>query len=132
MRDQCKGLRMSDGIVLEMQQIVRSAAEPWAPGDSVKAGIRRAARQTGLSYRRAETFWHAAVKPAAVRAIEADALRAWHAAWLDRQAEWLETRAAEYRAKREAIEARRGLGADCQGDLGLFDPNGGERRIGGR
>lgn len=118
MRDQRKDLRMSDTIVLEMQQIVRTAAEPWEPGDSVKAGVRRAARRTGLTFRRAETFWHAKVRPAAIRAVEADALRAWHAAWLERQAEWLEEQAQLYRARREALEARRGI-AYRQGDLGL-------------
>ncbi len=62
-----------DALTAEMQGIVRGAAEPWAPGDGVKAGIGRAARRLGLRYRRARSFWYG--ERAAVRALEADALR---------------------------------------------------------
>ena len=64
---------MSDAILAEMQSIVRTAAQPWAPGDSVKAGILRASRKLGLSYRRTRTFWYGA--SCAVLAAEADRLR---------------------------------------------------------
>lgn len=57
----------------EMQAIVRSASEPWRPGDSVKVAISRAARKLDISYRRARTFWYA--YRCAVRAAEADKLR---------------------------------------------------------
>lgn len=64
---------MSDVIATEMQSIVRAAAEPIQPDDSVKARIRRASRKLGLTYRRTRTFWYA--HPCAVRASEADQLR---------------------------------------------------------
>lgn len=61
-------------VALEMHAIVRFAAEPPRPGETAKAAIRRAARRLRISYRRAYTFWYR--QPAAVRAEEADALRA--------------------------------------------------------
>lgn len=97
---------MCDAIMAEMQSIIRAAAEPWSPGDSAKAAIRRAARNTGLTFRRARTFWYG--ESAAVRAAEADALRAWHAEWLETQAERLERQAAEYRARKAEIASRWG------------------------
>ena len=57
----------------EMQAITRAAAEPWVPGDSVKAAIGRAARTLGIGYRRARSFWYG--DEVAVRAIEADRMR---------------------------------------------------------
>ena len=46
---------MSDSILTEMQRITRTAAEPWASGDSVKLGNQRASRTLGISYRRAKS-----------------------------------------------------------------------------
>lgn len=64
---------VSNYVTIEMQGIVRRAAEPREPSDSVKAAIRRAARRLGLSHRRATTFWYG--RSCAVRATEADRLR---------------------------------------------------------
>ena len=64
---------MSDSILSEMQRITRTAVEPWASGDSVKLGIRRASRTLGISYRRAKAFWYG--EDCAVLAREADRLR---------------------------------------------------------
>jgi hypothetical protein len=61
-------------IANEMQSITRRAAEPWLPGDSVKAAIGRASRALGIGYRRARSFWYG--ETVAVRAIEADRMRA--------------------------------------------------------
>jgi hypothetical protein len=94
---------MSDTLD-EMQMIVRAAAEPWAPGDSVKAAITRAARRLGISYRRAYTLWYAA--HCALRETEAASLRAWYRDFCDREAERLEQRAALYRERRAALESR--------------------------
>lgn len=58
----------------EMQQIVRSAAEPVSPGASVKAALQQASRRLGLSYSRIRSFWYA---QADAWAHEADQLRAW-------------------------------------------------------
>ncbi len=74
----------SDGELLQQcQGIVRQAAEPWAPGEGVEAGIRRAARRTGLSYRRTRTFWYA--QPCRLLALEVERLRVWHGDWLSRR-----------------------------------------------
>ena len=57
----------------EMHALVREAAEPVPPGDSVKAAINRAARSLGISTARARSYWYRLVK--LVPAEEADALR---------------------------------------------------------
>lgn len=67
-------------IADEMQSIVRKAAEPWMPGDSVKSALDRVSRRTGLQYRRIRTFWYRQTE--AVSAVEADTLREWHRTWL--------------------------------------------------
>ena len=58
----------------EMQEIVRGAAGAPQWGDTKQAGIARAARRLGLSFRRARSLWYAepGVK---VWADEADRLR---------------------------------------------------------
>lgn len=91
-QDVCRMLDKEEKIVanpaslrMEMCEIVRTAAFPVAPGDSVKAALRRAARNlsgTGLSERRVRSLWHQA---ADTWAHEADALRAWHADWKRRE-----------------------------------------------
>ena len=69
----------ASAIPHEMQAIVRAAAEPWAPGDTVKAAINRATRVLGLPHRRTFAFWY--LQARAVHAHEADALRRWHRKW---------------------------------------------------
>ncbi len=65
-----------EGVEAEAQRIVRAAAEPWLPGDSVKTAIGRAARALGLGYRRTQQAWYR--QPAAWRAAELDAMRTRH------------------------------------------------------
>lgn len=101
---------MSDAIVAEMQTIVRRAAEPWRPGDSVKAAIDRAARRLGIGFRRARTFWYGV--PCAVRAAEADLLRAADLQGLRVRREALAAEMAEIEARLVARErAADGLAA---------------------
>jgi hypothetical protein len=90
--------------VMEMTEIVRAAAEPWAPGDSVKAAINRASRRLSISPRRATTFWYS--RPAAILAHEADSLRRWYAQHCDQEAARLVQRLAEIRRRQEAFEKR--------------------------
>ena len=80
-------------ILDEMQTIARAAAEPWAPGDSIKAAIGRASRRTGLGFRRMKTFWY--TEPANVSAIEADALRRWYRDWIANERARLQARIAD-------------------------------------
>lgn len=109
-----KDSMMSNAALADMQRIVRSAAEPRAPGDSIKAAIGRAAHALGLSYRRAYDFWYASPS-AAVRAHEADRLRneelrilAAERARLTTQMQWLEMRLNEHaRGSVNAEELRR-------------------------
>lgn len=77
----------------EMQTIIRTAAEPWAAGDSIKAAIDRAARRTGLNFRRVRTLWYC--QTTAIAAVEADTLRAWHRGWLAKEHARLTARLAE-------------------------------------
>ncbi len=67
-------------IAIEMQTIAHRAAEPWAPGDSIKAAIDRASRRTGIGFRRMRTLWYRQTE--AISAVEADTLRAWHRHWI--------------------------------------------------
>lgn len=96
LHNQDKELPVS-ATLLEAHYIVRTAAEPWTAGDSVKAGINRAARALSLSYRRARTFWY--LSPGAVRADEMDHLRS-------RARELLAQRMRRLDAEREIIAAR--------------------------
>lgn len=99
-----KSLAYADTLS-EMSMITRAAAEPYVPGDSVKAQIGRAARALGLNYRRARSFWNAE-PTAAVRAQEADALRRWYRQHAEQEAERLERRAADLRARSKMLGAR--------------------------
>src|SRR5574340_852005 len=65
---------VSQAIILEMQSIVREAAVPAIPGETVKAAIGRAARRLQLGFGRARRYWYGEVR--AVPAQEADRLRA--------------------------------------------------------
>ncbi len=88
--------------VEEMSLYVRAAAEPWAPGESVKAGMSRAARRMPfLSHRRISTLWYA--NQCRVLAEEIDAARAWYRDHCDGEAARLEARAAELRERANAL-----------------------------
>ena len=71
-------------IAHEMQGIVRRAAEPWQPGDKIKAAITRAAARTGIGYRRIRTLWYRQTE--AITAFEADTLREWNRKYGERLA----------------------------------------------
>ena len=73
-----KDADMSSTISTEMQAILRMAAEPASPGESVKAAINRAARRLQLGYRRARAIWYEEAR--IITAEEADRLRAARAA----------------------------------------------------
>jgi hypothetical protein len=66
--------RMPECTLDEMQQIVRAAAQPYEPGEGIKAAINRSARRLGLNFRRARAYWYGEVR--LVPADEADRLRA--------------------------------------------------------
>ena len=83
-------------VIEEMRAIVRQAALPAMPGDQVQAAIGRAARRLKMEYGRARSMWYGD-RRVAVRADEADRLRALH---LKRQ----EARAVELRAELATIE----------------------------
>lgn len=98
--DACKMSHKTDKSVInaatiasEMQGIIRTAAEPWIAGDSIKAAIDRAARRTGLNFRRVRTLWYC--QTTAIAAVEADTLRAWHRNWLAKEHSRLTARLAE-------------------------------------
>lgn len=58
----------------EMKALVRRAAEPARPGESVKAAISRAARSLGLTYGRVKRYWYGEIQ--VPPAHEVDAIRA--------------------------------------------------------
>ena len=58
----------------EMRNLVRQAAEPARPGESVKAAIGRAARALGLSHGRVKRYWYSEIQ--VPPAHEVDAARA--------------------------------------------------------
>jgi hypothetical protein len=103
---------MSDtAIASEMQSITRNAAGPWQPGDSVKAAIGRAARALGINYRRARSFWYG--ESVAVRATEADRMRAAETLMLKQRRQRLEQELATIKAKLDAADqAEAGAAAD--------------------
>lgn len=76
MSNQRRDVSMAHMVDAELQGMVRGAAEPWSPGESVKAAIRRAARALGMKPRRAEQAWYR--QPAAWRAAEVETIRARH------------------------------------------------------
>lgn len=127
-------------ITSEMQAITRHAAEPWQPGDSVKAAIGRAARTLGIGYRRARSFWYG--EHVAVRACEADQMRAAELALLAQRERRLEHELAAIKARLDAGDeaspgaaaavARRrgGGGAEAAGVVRGEAGNGGEAPAG--
>jgi hypothetical protein len=91
---------MSDALVAEMRSIARRAAEPWMPGDSVKAAIGRASRALGIGYRRTRSFWYG--ETVTVRAVEADRMRAAELQLLARRRCQLQREIAAIKARLEA------------------------------
>ena len=67
--------KTSAASLLEMQEIVRLAAEPLRPHDNVKSKIWRAGRLLGIGYRRAYALWYSEPQ-AVVGEDEAARLRA--------------------------------------------------------
>lgn len=99
---------MTNPITHEMMQIVRGAAEPWHPGDSVKVGIGRAARRLGLGYRRAQSLWYGTAP--AIRADEADKLRAARLVLAGERIHRLQIEIETLRAfKNESLDSIRGM-----------------------
>lgn len=89
-------------IATEMQAITRSAAEPWLPGESVKAAILRASRTLGIGYRRARSFWYG--EQVSVRAFEADRMRAAELRLLSQRQRRLMQELAAIRARLDAAD----------------------------
>jgi hypothetical protein len=89
-------------VAIEMSGIVREASQPCAPGESVKALIRRAAIRLGLPHRRARALWYAEAR--AIRAEEADRLRAAQAALLADRARRLQAELALLHSRLAALE----------------------------
>lgn len=93
-------------VTAEMRGIVKLAAEPALPGESVKAAIGRAARQLSLNYRRAYTFWYG--EHCAVLAHEADRLRTAELRLLAERRVRLTTELKQITARLNALEERAG------------------------
>jgi len=87
---------MSCAVGDEMQRLVREAALPAQPGDSVKAQIGRAARRLGLPFGRTRSHWYGLAR--AVLAEEAEMLRARRRQLMIERAHQLEQEAAAIRA----------------------------------
>jgi hypothetical protein len=99
---------MPNAALMDMQRIVRLAAEPLEPTDSVKARIGRAARRLKLNYRRAYAFWYAS-DGTSPRAIEADRIRAEEdrilasrRIRLEQELDWIEARIAAQEGRQNA------------------------------
>ncbi len=118
---------MADTIAHEMQAITRRAAEPWLPGDSVKAAIGRASRTLGIGYRRARSFWYG--ESVAVRAIEADRMRAAETLLLTQRRQRLEQELAALRARLDG--AHQG-GVEAAADRSGREADGGGQAVGVR
>lgn len=86
-----------EASTLTLRRWVREAAEPAAPGESVKAAINRAARRLGLGYARARDHWYGRA-----RSVPADEFRAVEA----RLPEILRERAARLEHDLAATRAR--------------------------
>ena len=97
--------------IAEMRAIVREAAEPRPPVDSIKAALGRASAALGLTYRRTTSLWYGydtvRVRPeeAARLHAEADRLRLLRIERLER--EIAELRAEVRRQDAQAAAARR-------------------------
>lgn len=111
---------MPNAAIADMQRIVRLAAEPRPAGDSVKAAIGRAARVLKIGHRRAYTFWHG--YDAAVRADEADRLRAEELRLLARRRIAIETELNWIEARLNARGEQHGQMAGAQAGSHRPDP----------
>ncbi|WP_194285592.1 hypothetical protein [Komagataeibacter medellinensis] len=78
-----KNVPSAESVAIEMQSIVRDAAKPLLPGDTIGRQIERAARVLGMATGKCKRLWYREDK--AILAHEADGLRAWHAQWQERQ-----------------------------------------------
>ena len=76
---------MSTSLALEAQRIVRDAAQPIPPGETIKGQLRRAARALGYgdSSWRIRSAWYGEASSWSATAFEQ--LRSRHAAWRERQ-----------------------------------------------
>lgn len=101
----------ADSVGAEMAQIMRTAAGPMQPGESIQDLIRRAARRTGISYGRAKRLWYQEVRR--IAAHEADNLRAWYGHYCEAQARRYALETELYRARRAALENRRACTPSC-------------------
>lgn len=88
----------------EAHSIVRSLAEPWHAGDSVKVGINRVARLVGLTPRRIETLWYC--RPCALLAHELEELRSAYRDNLRHERERLARRAHELDQQLAILQAK--------------------------
>jgi len=86
--------------VAEAEALVKAAAEPREPGESVKASMNRAARRLGFTPRRVTQAWYR--QPAAWLSTEMDVMRL-------KAAEAMRARQARLRAELDALEARLAL-----------------------
>ncbi len=108
-----EGSHMTDMVMDEMNLIVREAMAPWAPGDSIKAGLNRAAAKLKMEHRRVRGIYYREAR--AILAHEADKLRAWHREQCDRELEWLEQRKTELLARKTSRKSQHVIG------LGFLD-----------
>ncbi len=92
-----KGTDVSSTINTEMQAILRLAAEPASPGESVKVAINRAARRLQLGYRRARAIWYEEARM--ITAAEADHLRTAQIQLMSERLSRLDAEAALIRAR---------------------------------
>jgi len=93
----------ADAIADEMQMIVRDAASPFSAGDTIGRQIERAARILGMTPGKCKRLWYR--EDRAILAWEADRLRAWHAAWKNKQVERLDHELNLMKARRAKMEA---------------------------
>ena len=116
LHNRCKGSHMHlERCLAEARLIVREAAEPASPGDSVKSAIRRAARRLGLTAARAHGHWYGRVRW--VPAHEMDALRARRHELALEELRRSDERAALLRA-RLGTDAHQVVGRACVGAAG--------------
>lgn len=93
---------LSSEYLVRAHWVVRTVAEPWTPGDSVKAAIRRASDLLGISFRRAKSFWYC--EPSAILAAEMAHLESAYAATLRRRSSYLRAESQLVAARIAALE----------------------------
>jgi uncharacterized protein YceH (UPF0502 family) len=97
-------------IESEASSLLRALVTPPAPGESVKALIRRAGRRAGLTFSRAKKLWYSEAR--AIRAEEMDAIRAAAARKQGEAESDLRNEIEHLRARLAGIEARLDLGGE--------------------